>query len=107
VAKQPAQPAPINDNRRERLLAFMVIGTIGLSLLAFFAIILGTAVGAGANNGFSQGIWPTIFILPIIALPIGIVLILVLLILNTVRRSREANGTSKGTGTGASKGPRK
>jgi uncharacterized membrane protein len=95
VAKQPAQPAPINDNRRERLLAFMVIGTVGLSLLAFFAIILGTAVGAGADNGFSQGIWPTIFILPLIALPIGFVLMIVLLIMSTVRRSREAKGTGK------------
>ena len=68
----------------------MTIGMVGLSVLSFFAIIIGTAMGAGADNGFSQGIWPTIFILPVIALPIGILLLLALLILNMRRRAREA-----------------
>jgi hypothetical protein len=54
VAKQPATPAPISDTRRERLLAFMVIGMVGLSVLAIFAIIIGTAMGAGFDNGFSH-----------------------------------------------------
>jgi uncharacterized membrane protein len=90
VAKQPAQPASINDNRGERLLAFMVMGMVALSLLAFVGIVVGTAVGAGADNGFSQGIWPTIFLLPVIALPIAMVLMIVLLVISTRRRSREA-----------------
>jgi len=90
VAKQPATPAPINDNRRERILAFMVMACVGLSIAAFLAIIIGTFFEAGTNNGFSQGIWPTIFILPVIGLPIAIVLMLVLLVLNAMRRSREA-----------------
>jgi uncharacterized membrane protein len=95
VAKLPAQPASINDNRGERLLAFMVMGMVGLSLLAFVGIILGTAVGAGADNGFSQGIWPTVFILPVIALPIAMVLMIVLLVVSTRRRSREARNASR------------
>jgi ABC-type dipeptide/oligopeptide/nickel transport system permease component len=90
VAKQPATPAPISDTRRERLLAFMTMGMVGLSVVAFFAIVIGTAMGAGANNGFSQGIWPTIFLLPVIALPIGILLLIVLMIVSMRRRSREA-----------------
>ncbi len=68
----------------------MTMGMVGLSILAFFAIIIGTAMGAGADNGFSQGIWPTVFILPVIALPIGILLLLVLVVLNMRRRAREA-----------------
>ncbi|MET0989390.1 MAG: hypothetical protein ABWY54_01955 [Glaciihabitans sp.] len=93
MAKQPAQPATINDNRRERLLAFMVMAMVALSLLAFLGIIIGTAVGAGADNGFSQGIWPTIFILPVIALPIGMILIVVLMVMSARRRAREAHQT--------------
>jgi len=68
----------------------MVMGMVGLSVLAFFAIIIGTAMGAGADNGFSQGIWPTVFILPVIALPLGIVLMILLLVFNLRRRAREA-----------------
>jgi uncharacterized membrane protein len=95
VAKQPAQPASINDNRGERLLAFMVMGMVALSLLAFVGIVVGTAVGAGADNGFSQGIWPTIFLLPVIALPIAMVLMIVLLVISIRRRSREARNPRK------------
>jgi uncharacterized membrane protein len=90
VAKQPATPAPISDTRRERLLAFMVVGMVGLSVLAIFAIILGTAMGAGFDNGFSQGIWPTVFLLPVIALPIGILMMIVLMVTTMRRRAREA-----------------
>jgi uncharacterized membrane protein len=68
----------------------MVMGMVGLSVLAFFAIILGTAMGAGTDNGFSQGIWPTVFILPVIALPIAILLMLVLMVISMRRRAREA-----------------
>jgi uncharacterized membrane protein len=95
VAKQPAQPASINDNRRERLLAFMVMGMVAFSLLAFVAIIAGTAAGAGADNGFSEGIWPTVFLLPVIALPIAMVLMIVLLVLSMLRRAREATNPRK------------
>jgi uncharacterized membrane protein len=89
VAKQPAQPATINDNRRERLIAFMVMAMVALSLLAFLAIVIGTAVGAGADNGFSQGIWPTVFILPLIALPIGMIMMIILIVTSARRRARE------------------
>jgi uncharacterized membrane protein len=95
VAKQPAQPAPISDNRRERVLAYMVIATVGLSILAILGIILGTALGAGSDNGFGQGMWPTIFVLPIIALPIGFVLMMVLIVISGRRRAREAKGTGR------------
>ena len=69
----------------------MVMAMVALSILAFIGIIVGTALGAGADNGFAQGIWPTVFILPVIALPIGMILMVVLLVMNARRRAREAN----------------
>lgn len=80
----------IADNRAERILATMVAATVGLSLLAFFAILIGTAMGAGADDGFSNGIWPFILMLPYFGLPIGFLLLLALLIVNGVRRARAA-----------------
>ena len=81
---------PVTDHRAECVLAYMVAATIGLSILAFLAVMIGTLAGVGADDGFSQGIWPAILILPLIGLPIGFVLLIVLLIVNGVRRSRES-----------------
>ena len=77
------------SNRGERVLAYMVASLIVLSLAAFIALIVGTAVGLERDD-FAQGIWPTITILPLIGLPIGFVLIIVLLVVSAVRRGRAA-----------------
>lgn len=77
------------SNRVERVLAYMVASIIVLSLAAFIALIVGTAVGLERDD-FAQGIWPTITILPLIGLPIGFVLIIVLLVVSAVRRGRAA-----------------
>jgi uncharacterized membrane protein len=77
-------------SRLERVLAYMVASVVGLSILAFLAVIIATAMGVGQNDGFSRGFWPPIFILPLYGLPIGFVLIIVLIISAGVRRSREA-----------------
>ena len=85
---------PVTDNRAERVLAFMFAALVGLSILAFVAIIIGTAVGAGADDGFSQGVWPFVFVLPVFALPVAFLLLIALLIVNGVRRSRAARAGS-------------
>jgi uncharacterized membrane protein len=79
----------VMSNRVERVLAYMVASIIVLSLAAFIALIVGTAVGLERDD-FAQGIWPTITILPLIGLPIGFVLIIVLLVVSAVRRGRAA-----------------
>jgi len=79
----------VMSNRVERVLAYMVASIIVLSLAAFIALIIGTAVGLERDD-FAQGIWPTITILPLIGLPIGFVLIIVLLVVSAVRRGRAA-----------------
>jgi len=68
----------------------MVASVVGLSILAFIAVIVATALGVGGNDGFSRGIWPPIFILPLYGLPLGFVLIIALMISVGMRRSREA-----------------
>lgn len=86
---------PVTDHRVERVLAYMVAATVGLSVIAFFAVMIGTFAGVGADDGFSQGVWPLVLVLPMIGLPIGFLLLIALLIVNGVRRSRESR---QGTG---------
>ena len=87
-----ANDTPITDHRDERILAFMVASSIGLSIVAFLAIIIATAVGV---RDFGEGIWPVVFVLPLIGLPLGLVLIIVLITLSGVRRGREARNAGK------------
>lgn len=85
---------PVTDHRAERVLAYMVAATIGISILAFLAVMIGTLAGVGADDGFSQGVWPVILVLPLIGLPLGFILLIALLILNGVRRARESRRDS-------------
>ena len=80
----PTLDAP-PPSRIERILAAIIGSTIGLSVLAFVAIIVGTWQGMGREE-FAEGIWPAITISPLIGLPIGFVLIIALLIVSTTRR---------------------
>ncbi|WP_345068927.1 hypothetical protein [Leifsonia kafniensis] len=82
------QPPP-SPQRIDRILAYMVAAVIGLSIIAFVAVIAATAAGVGANDGFSTGIWPFVIMLPLFGLPVGFVLIIALLVISTVRRSRQ------------------
>jgi hypothetical protein len=82
-----AQDTPISGNRGERILAYMVAAAVGLSIIAFLSIIIGTA--AGVRN-FGEGIWPVAFVLPLIGLPIGLILMIVLIVTSGLRRGREA-----------------
>ena len=77
-------------SRAERSLAFMVAATLGLSVLAFLAVIIGTLAGV---RDFGSGIWPTVIFLPLIGLPIGLVFMIILLVLSMRRRLRDARGS--------------
>jgi len=87
-----AENTPIIDNRAERVLAFMVAASIGMSILAFLAIIIATA--AGVTN-FGEGIWPVIIVLPLVGLPIGLVFMITLFIVSAIRRGRESKDAAK------------
>lgn len=77
------------SNRLERVLAYMVAGVILLSLASFVALIAGTAAGLERGD-FTEGIWPLVTMMPLIGLPIGFVLIIMLLVVSAVRRGRAA-----------------
>jgi hypothetical protein len=84
----------VTQHRAERILAYMFVAIVGLSILAFIAVMIGTAVGAGENDGFSQGIWPLVLTLPLFGLPIAFLLLIALLIVNGVRRARAGRAGS-------------
>jgi uncharacterized membrane protein len=68
----------------------MVAGVVGLSILAFIAVLIGTSAGVGNNDGFSRGIWPFVLTLPLFGLPLGFVLLIILLVISAIRRSRDS-----------------
>ena len=76
---------PPEPSRLERILAVMVAGIVGMSIVAFLAIIIGSCQGMTSED-FSAGIWPTVSFVPLIGLPIGFLLILALLVVSTRRR---------------------
>jgi hypothetical protein len=82
-----AKNNPVDVNRNERILAYMLASAIGLSVLAIIAILAGTGLGV---RDFDEGIWPVIIILPNIGFPIGIILLVVLVVVSARRKSRAA-----------------
>jgi len=72
----------------------MFVSVVGVSILCFLAVMFGTLAGAGANDGFSQGVWPAVLTLPLFGLPIAFLLLIALLIVNGVRRARESRAGS-------------
>ena len=70
-------------------MAYLIAGLVLAALASFVAVIIGTAVGAGAADGFSHGVWPVILMLPLFALPAAMLLTIALLIISGITRSRD------------------
>jgi hypothetical protein len=73
----------------ERTLAYMIAGIVGASLLCFAAFLIASLVGV-RGEALATGVWPVVVIFPLIGLPIGFVLVIVLLFINLRRRAGEA-----------------
>ncbi|WP_322411680.1 multidrug ABC transporter ATPase [Microbacterium invictum] len=80
----PTSNADLPVRRIDRILAFMSLGLILLSIVCFLGIMIGSAAGAE----MSAGIWPTIGVIVWIAPPLAFVLMLTVLIMSFVRRAR-------------------
>ena len=76
------------SQRIERVLAYMFTTMVMLSVAAFIAVLIGTMAGVAENDGFSQGVWPVVIMLPWFGLPIGFLLLIALFIVHAVNRSR-------------------
>jgi F0F1-type ATP synthase assembly protein I len=70
-----------NPSRLESILAFMAAGVIGLSLITMLVALL--------TRLFNGNPWAVLTQIPLIGLPVGFVIILVLLFVSMRRRSRE------------------
>lgn len=77
--------------RLERILGTMVVAIVGVSILAFLAIVTAGITQLDLTSSFGT----FILVLPGIGLPIGFILMVTLLIINMVRRRRDASAGSR------------
>jgi len=85
--RTPGGDIPIR--RLDRILAFMSLGLVVVSIACFVAVIIARPAGV---TDFSQGIWPLVAVLPLVALPVAFLMIVALLIMTFVRRARANRG---------------
>lgn len=69
-------------------MAYLIAVLVVLSLASFIAVIVGTALGAGTDDGFSEGLWPAVLMLPLFALPSAMLLTIALLVISSVTRRK-------------------
>lgn len=68
----------------ERILAIATVSVIGVALLSFFATLI---VGLADRQAAAEGLWPFVYGISLIGLPIGFVLLIILLLVSQRRRS--------------------
>lgn len=83
----PGEDVPVR--RIDRILAFMSLGLLVLSILSFFAIMIASA----SDADMSAGIWPVLGALLYIAPIVAFALMLAVLIMSFVRRARANRGS--------------
>ncbi|QYM75320.1 hypothetical protein EDF60_0297 [Leucobacter luti] len=81
MSTEPNSPSLI-----ERILAFTSLTIIAVALLSFFVTLI---VGMNDRQAMAEGLWPIVYGISLIGLPIGFVLLVALLIVSQVRRRRE------------------
>ncbi|MGX1792974.1 multidrug ABC transporter ATPase [Microbacterium sp. NPDC055312] len=91
MSKHDDTSAP-QTGRLERFLAFTALVLAAVSVISFFSIIIGTAVGMD-QAAFAQGAWPIVAGLPLFGLPIAFLMIITLLVLSWARRGRAGSGS--------------
>lgn len=75
---------------RDRFLAFGALGIAAASVVCFFAIIIGTAVGMD-QTAFGEGVWPLVAAIPFWGLPLAFVMIITLLVMSFIRKGRASS----------------
>ncbi|GEK87235.1 multidrug ABC transporter ATPase [Microbacterium aerolatum] len=75
--------------RLDRFLAFAALTLAALSVICFFAIIIGSATGM-SQDAFGEDLWPIVAAVPLWGLPAAFVMIIALLIMSFVRKGSAA-----------------
>lgn len=88
--RTPGEDVPVR--RIDRILAFMSLGLLVLSILCFFAIMIASAAGAD----FGTWIWGVVSVIVWVAPVLAFVLLVTVLIMSFVRRTRANRGTHRG-----------
>lgn len=83
--QSPEPEVPVR--RVDRILAFTALGLAAASIICFFAIIIGTAVGMQQED-FGVGLWPFVAAIPYWGLPVAFVMIIALLAMTFIRKGR-------------------
>lgn len=86
MAKTSKEPAAVQPNRLQRILAFMFAGVMAVSIIALVVILVAGLVGVDRRTG----VWPIIAVLPLPGLSIAVLLLITLLVVTAVRRSQAA-----------------
>ena len=89
MSAQNSEPE-LSIRRLDRFLAFGALGIAAASVICFFAIIIGTAVGMD-QEAFGGGIWPAVAAIPFWGLPLAFVMIITLLVMSFIRKGRAAS----------------
>lgn len=90
--KKPiAAPAPPPVSRIQRILGYVIASVIGMAIFSIAALL----IGAAAHQNTSIGVWQVVNFIPLLALPFGLLLVIVLLGITFVRRSRAAKDAGK------------
>lgn len=91
-ARTPHEDAPVREavpiRRIDRILSFVSLGLLVLSIVCFFAIIISTA----AHVNFDAPVWHVVGTLVYVAPILALILIFVVLISSFVRRGRANRG---------------
>lgn len=85
--RTPGEDVPVR--RIDRILAFMSLGLLVLSILCFFAIMIASAAGAD----FGAWIWGVVGVIVWVAPVLAFVLLVTVLIMSFVRRTRANRGS--------------
>jgi hypothetical protein len=88
----PAPEERTGIRRVERALLYALASVVGLGLVCFVIVIVANISGHGNS---SSGIWPTITLLPEIAFPIAILMVIAYVVVSGIRRSRDARGDKR------------
>lgn len=90
MSTQPSRD-DVPVRRLDRILAFMSLGLLVLSIACFFAIMIGSATGM-AQADFGSGLWPVVSLIVWAAPIIAFVLLIAVLVMSFVRRARANKG---------------